>query len=247
MPTIREILRRGMTVSVLREFILKQGPSRNILNLEWGSLWAMNKKVIDPVAPRHTAIAQDDVVHCLVCGIETQEEVTKPKYIKNLELGSKKVVCDKTIVLEQLDAQSFVQDEEITLMNWGNAYVRAITRDPASKLVTGLELELHLSGDVKNTKKISWLAVNKPNLVPIDLVAFDHLIMKNKLEKDDELESFLAKDTEFRTQAFADCNVTELPLGAIIQFERKGYYKLDNVYKDDGSRMVFFDIPTGKS
>jgi glutamyl-tRNA synthetase len=55
----------------------------------------------------------------------------------------------------------------------------------------------------------------------------------------------LEAKTEFRTQAFADCNVTELEKGSIIQFERKGYYKLDENYKA-GGRMVFFDIPSGK-
>lgn len=55
-------------------------------------------------------------------------------------------------------------------------------------------------------------------------------------------------NTEFRTQAFADCNVTELPRGAVIQFERKGYYKLDVEYKSgEGSRMLFFDVPSGKA
>jgi glutamyl-tRNA synthetase len=44
-----------MTVPALREFILRQGPSRNILNLEWGAFWALNKKYIDPEAARHTA------------------------------------------------------------------------------------------------------------------------------------------------------------------------------------------------
>jgi glutamyl-tRNA synthetase len=39
--------------------------------------------------------------------------------------------------------------------------------------------------------------------------------------------------------------MTDLPKGAIIQFERKGYYKLD-VEHHEGSRMVFFDIPSGK-
>jgi glutamyl-tRNA synthetase len=40
----------------------------------------------------------------------------------------------------------------------------------------------------------------------------------------------------------------KLPRGAIIQFERKGYYRLDVGYKSEGaSRMVFFDISSGKA
>jgi glutamyl-tRNA synthetase len=112
-------------------------------------------------------------------------------------------------------------------MNWGNAYVRNITKDQEVKAITGIELEFHLEGDVKKTKKITWLAATSNNMIPVDLVTFDHLISKDKLEKDDKLESFLAPLTEFKSQDFADCNVTGLPQGSIIQFERKGYYKLD--------------------
>lgn len=243
-----------MTVAALREFILRQGPSRNILNLEWGALWALNKKYIDPKAARHTAIFQDDAVSCHVTGIDGPHVASKPKYIKNFDLGTKKVVYDQTILLEQVDAQSLVEHEEITLMNWGNAYARRIFRaaqpdETGQSKVTGIEFELHLEGDVKKTtKKISWLASVSSNLVPVDLVSFDYLITKDKLEKEDTLENFLNPNTEFRTHAFADCNMTELARGAIIQFERKGYYKLDVEYKSGGgSQMVFFDIPSGKA
>jgi glutamyl-tRNA synthetase len=242
-----------MTVPALREFILRQGPSRNILNLEWGALWALNKKYIDPEAARHTTLVQEDVVTCYVTGIDSSTVTTKPKYIKNLELGLKKVVHDKTIFLKQADAQSLAENEEVTLMNWGNAYARRISRseelDGTGKhKVTGIDFELHLEGDVKKTKKISWLASVSSNLIPVDLVSFNYLITKDKPEKEDILEDFLEPNTEFRTQAFADCNVTELSRGAIIHFERKGYYKLDVEYKSDGGpRMVFFDVPSGKA
>ena len=53
------IRRRGMTVEALTQFMLLQGPSQAVVSLEWDSIWALNKKVIDPVAPRHWAIVKD--------------------------------------------------------------------------------------------------------------------------------------------------------------------------------------------
>ena len=53
------IRRRGMTVEALTQFMLMQGPSQAVVSLEWDSIWALNKKVIDPIAPRHWAIVKD--------------------------------------------------------------------------------------------------------------------------------------------------------------------------------------------
>lgn len=247
MPTIRGIVRRGMTVHALREFILKQGPSRNALNLEWGAFWALNQKYIDPICPRHTAIIAQDAVRCTVVGVDGPSVVTKPKYHKNTELGTKIVMIDKTILLEQADAVGLVLGEEITLMNWGNAFVRGITKESEDDPVTEVVLELHLRGDVKKTKKVTWLADTPENLVPVHIVSFDHLITKNKLDKSDVLEECLTPETEFRDQAFVDCNVVELKAGAVVQFERKGYYVLDGQGSRHGSQMVFFNVPSGRA
>ena len=53
------VFRRGMQLSALREFILRQGASRNVTVQEWDKIWAMNKKVIDPVCPRFTALRSE--------------------------------------------------------------------------------------------------------------------------------------------------------------------------------------------
>jgi glutamyl-tRNA synthetase len=50
------VMRRGCVVEALRKFIISQGPSKNINNLEWDSFWAENKKAIDPIAKRFTCI-----------------------------------------------------------------------------------------------------------------------------------------------------------------------------------------------
>ncbi|KEY64532.1 hypothetical protein S7711_03599 [Stachybotrys chartarum IBT 7711] len=244
MPTIRGLLRRGVAVAALREFILKQGPSRNVLNMEWSAFWAMNRKFVDPTAPRYTAIATSGVVPCSVQGAPESEFTLKPKHPKNPDLGDKTVVYAPTILLEQIDAETFEEGEEITLMNWGNGFVRRISRQEDG-LITALDIDLHIEGDFKKTKKkVTWLAKFPSNLIPVDLVSFDYLITKDKLEKQDQLKDYLTPITEFCTEALADCNVAELVQGVIIQFERKGLYKLDVAYHGDGSRAIFFEIPS---
>jgi glutamyl-tRNA synthetase len=246
MPTIRGILRRGMAVPALREFLRTQGPSRNIVALDWSTLWARNKKYIDPAAPRHTAIENKDMVTVTVQGANEVQVKEKPKHIKNPTLGLKKVVYSNTIIIDQEDACRFTLGEEITLMNWGNALVRDIHTDQSDKKVASLILELHLQGNFKTTdKKITWLSKEEHNLIPVKLFDFDHLIVKDKLEKEDNITEYLTPRTETQTEAWADCNVSELNENDIIQFERKGYFRVDMPFRD-GNPAIFFKIPTGK-
>ena len=41
--------------------VKEQGPSQNQVLLEWDSIWTINKKIIDPIAPRFCAIAKEKV------------------------------------------------------------------------------------------------------------------------------------------------------------------------------------------
>ena len=63
-PTFQGIMRRGVTVEALKNFMLEQGPSKNTNLMEWDKLWAMNKDIIDPTTPRYTAIVKSNA--CLL-------------------------------------------------------------------------------------------------------------------------------------------------------------------------------------
>ena len=134
-------------------------------------------------------------------------------------------------------------------MDWGNAIVRSKVVD-SNGVVTGIELDLHLEGDFRKTKKkITWLAqptVENP-LVDVTLLDYDYLITKKKLEESDELKDFVSPVSEFKSEAYADANVKELKKGDIIQFERKGYYIFDGTTGEgDALRLEFICIPDGK-
>lgn len=39
------------------------GSSRSVVTMEWDKIWAYNKKIIDPIVPRYTALVADRIVH----------------------------------------------------------------------------------------------------------------------------------------------------------------------------------------
>ncbi|TWU79212.1 hypothetical protein ED733_008966 [Metarhizium rileyi] len=247
MPTVRGIFRRGLQMDTLREFMLKQGPSRNVVTMDWTILWAMNKKAIDPVAPRHTAVVtQHSVLVTVIGGPDVPYSETRPKHPKNPAVGIKTVTFANEIFLDQADAALLQQDEEITIMSWGNAFVRRITKSDQG-IVADLSIELHLEGSVtKANKKVHWLAAHGSNLVQAELWDFDHLLNKDVLEKGDDLERFLNPVTATTTDVMLDSNSAALSEGEVIQLERKGYYRVDKSIKSGATgKVVLFKIPTG--
>lgn len=244
-PTVRGVRRRGMTVEGLRNFIIAQGPSKNIINMDWSTIWALNKKVIDPVAPRHTAIDFANAVPVTLAGGPAEAfSEERPKHKKNAELGTKKVIFANEALVDQADAQSFAEGEEITFMDWGNVIIKKIHKE--GDVVKSIDAQLHLEGDFRKTdKKVTWLA-NTSDKIHVKLVDFDHLITKDKLEEADNFEDFITPDTEFPSEAYADVNVASLKKDDVIQFERKGYYRVDQDLSE-GKQMVLFTIPDGKT
>ncbi|KAJ1978995.1 glutamate--tRNA ligase [Dimargaris xerosporica] len=252
-PTVRGIRRRGMTIEALKQYILMQGASQNILLLEWDKLWALNKKVIDPVAPRHTAVNEKDVcVVNVLGGPELPESKQIAKHKKNPEVGTKQIFLSNTLYLDQADASTLEEGEEITMMDWGNMLVKKINRDPATGRVTDVDAELHLEGDFKKTKKkLTWLSVVSPaseqGLVQCLLLDYDYLITKKKMEENDDWKDFVNPVTEYKTPALGDGNLHALQKGDIIQLERRGYYICDKPVTSADPVLHLIRIPDGKA
>lgn len=246
MPTVRGILRCGLLPAALRDFMLKQGPSRNLVLMDWTSIWSLNKKMLDPIVPRYMAVDKKDAVTVkVVGGPETPYMEERAKHPKNPEVGKKMVRFGNELVLDQADVATFSPNEEITLMSWGNAIVKSL--DKASIPIKNIELELHLAGDFKATdKKVTWLTANDSKFVEAELWEFGYLITKDSLEKTDELDDYLADNTATMTEALCDPSLVELKEGEFLQIERKGYFRVDKAAgTGPAGRAVLFKVPTG--
>jgi len=115
-PTVRGILRHGMTVDALKAFIIAQGSSRSVVVMEWDKIWAINKKVIDEIAPRHTALLRNRTVPVNVKGQDKEESKQVAKHPKNAKLGEKTVWYGSRLLIDEADALTIKEGEIVTFM-----------------------------------------------------------------------------------------------------------------------------------
>lgn len=242
-PTIQGVMRRGMTIMGLRAYIMSQGASRNNTTQQWDKIWTVNKRVIDPTAPRHVGINKANANTVTVTnGVD--EIRIMPKHKKNPSIGTKNVILSKKIIVDGFDADTFDVNEVVTFMDWGN--FKILARDGSGNLTAEY---LPDNTDFKKTKKVTWLA-DTSDLVPLKVSKYSHLLTKDQLEKDEmkQIKDFVNFDSEKVEYLVGDINMRLLQTGDLIQLERRGYYRCDAVRaRDDlGWLVSLIEIPDGK-
>ncbi|XP_058197788.1 glutamate--tRNA ligase, cytoplasmic-like [Rhododendron vialii] len=245
-PTVQGIVRRGLTIEALIKFVVYQGASKNLNLMEWDKLWTINKKEIDRYCPRHTAVIEEGrVMLTLTDGPEKPFVRIIPRHKKFEGAGQKTTTYTRQIWIDSVDAKSISIDEEITLMDWGNAIVKEIMKDENDCIVqlTGV---LHLEGSVKTTRlKLAWLPETS-ELVNLSLVEFDYLITKKKVDEGEDFLDVLNENTRKETAALGDSNMRNLQHGEVLQLERKGYFRCDVPFVGPSNPIVLFAIPDGR-
>ncbi|XP_063184492.1 bifunctional glutamate/proline--tRNA ligase isoform X6 [Chroicocephalus ridibundus] len=230
-PTVRGVLRRGMTVEGLKQFIAAQGSSRSVVNMEWDKIWSFNKKVIDPVAPRYTALLKDAVVPVNIP--EAQEEMKEvAKHPKNVDVGLKPVWYGSRVLIEGADAETLTEGEVVTFINWGNIVITKLNRNSSGKIVS-IDAKLNLDNkDFKKTTKITWLAESPcAPLIPTVCVNYEHLITKPVLGKDEDFKQYINQNSKQEELMLGDPCLRDLKKGDIIQLQRRGFFICDQPYE----------------
>ncbi|CAB4070099.1 EPRS [Lepeophtheirus salmonis] len=220
-PHIYAYSRLSLTNTVMSKRKLNVGSSRSVVFMEWDKIWAFNRKIIDPIAPRYTTV--DESYHVLVNinGLK-EESVEFDKHPKNSDVGKKTLWRSSKVIIDGDDAEALKENEKATFINLGNVMIRKIHK--ANGKVSSIDGEPLLDDkDYKKTLKVTWLAnVSGAGFVPTQCVYFDHIISKSKLA-----------------------------VGDIIQVQRRGYFIVDKTYKEPsphsckGSPIVLIAIPDG--
>jgi len=231
LPTVRGVVRRGLTVEALKQFIIAQGSSRSVVFMEWDKIWAFNKKVLDPVVARHTTVDKTYNVPVVVKGAVASSHMAA-KHPKNPDVGEKKVWTGPDLIIDGVDAEQLKIGENATFINWGNLMIKAVNKGSDGK-VKSVEAEPNTDNkDFKKTLKLTWLCNDKENspATPTVLIYYDHIISKAILEKDDDFKNFVNTKTKHEVEMLGDPELKDLKKGDCVQIQRRGYFICDVPY-----------------
>jgi len=231
LPTVRGVMRRGLTVEALKQFIIGQGSSRSVVFMEWDKIWAFNKKVLDPVVPRHTTVEKIYHVPVQITGVSVNSHKAV-RHPKNAEVGEKTVWTGPTILIDGADAEQLKVGENATFINWGNIMIIKVNKGSDGK-VTSVEAEPNLENkDYKKTFKLTWLCDNKEKspTTPTVLIYYDHIISKPILDKEDDFKNFVGSKTKHEIEMLGDPELKDLKKGDMVQVQRRGFFICDVPY-----------------
>jgi len=252
-PTVRGVVRRGVSIPALKSYIYAQGASRRVVNMVWHNFWSENKKELDKTARRFMAIdATDNATLTITNFPPSSGETYKSTSLhpKDPSMGERPIRLSSKVLLEKVDADACVVGENIVLLRWG--IVKITEKDGSS-----LKGECVPDGDFKACKlKVTWMAlpdisediaVDVTSNCPAILTEFDHLVTKEKLEEGDKFEDYVNPNTIAETKAIGDACLKTLQEGDVIQLERRGFYRVDKPYMGENSPIVLYMIPDGKT
>ncbi len=135
LPTIRAIKRRGILPEALRKFMLDLGLGETDISLSLDTLYAENRKIIDPVANRYFFVWDP---------VELEVEGAEPKIARAplhpTRGGIREIPAGTNVLITRNDADTFKEGERLRLKDLYNIEVTGIS--PLKVKFIGTDLDI---------------------------------------------------------------------------------------------------------
>jgi glutamyl-tRNA synthetase len=251
LPSLRDLMRRGMSMVPLRAHLLSLGASKRTTQIKWESLWSANRKFLEPLAPRFMAVRNEGCVRMSVARMPPGiTSLTVPMHPRNDALGTRTLHVSNNVILDGQDAESIEEGEEVTLLRWTSVLVTCIHRNFSLGNMLSLESEyLPVFKFLKKKKAVTWLA-DCGDLIPLKLIQFGPSLNKSarcSIESDISIQSPSQRCTTVCIDALGDPALGLLKENDLIQLERLGFFRVDIPFASSHEPMVLFMIPDGKN
>jgi glutamyl-tRNA synthetase len=205
LPTLRGLKKRGILPEAIKQFILSQGISKVESSVSFSLLEADNRKIIDPMVKRYFFVKEPIKLTVSDAPDKTKEISLHPT---NKELGSRKIKTSSTFYVQKEDIEQLKVGDIFRLKELYNVKIKK-----KNKEILG-----EFAGDklIPGSLKIQWTT---DSFVKMNVSVPGSLFVKDKYNS----------DSLQKVDGFAEEAVSKIKDGEIVQFERFGFVRIENM------------------
>ena len=247
MPTIAGMRRRGYPPEAIRDFCRRIGITKSDNNVELALLESCVREALEPTAPRAMAVL--DPVKVVITNLPESETIwlTVQNHPKDPDMGQRSVPLTREIFIDRADFQMEANRKYKRLVLQDEVRLRGGYVIKAESVVMGDHddiLEIHgvydpetlgvNPPDRKIRGVIHWVSAseNMPAVFhrfePLFSVPFPDAV-------DEDYRDLINPNSRSVFQGFAEVSLKNQPQDTRFQFEREGYFILDEAAEDEGS------------
>ncbi|HVC27041.1 MAG TPA: glutamate--tRNA ligase [Nitrososphaerales archaeon] len=208
MPTIEGVKRRGIVPEAIRQFTLQVGYGKTEHTYDWSLLFAVNRKILDPVSPR--IFFAPDPLLLKVKGAPSRN-LSLPFHPTYESLGKRDVAVSAGpgLWVPRADVAAMKEGEVFRLMDLYN--VRLSKRGKVS--------HAEFVGDerMQELRKVQWV-VDDSDKREVKVLEPSELFLEDETPNPDSLKV---------RKGFAEPAFADLAEGDIVQFPRYGFVRVD--------------------
>ncbi|MGS2725718.1 glutamine--tRNA ligase/YqeY domain fusion protein [Psychroserpens sp. BH13MA-6] len=235
MPTISGLRRRGYTPNSIRNFIEKVGVAKRENVIDVSLLEFCIREDLNQSAPRVMAVL--DPVKLVITNYpdDKEEWLEAENNQEDPSAGFRKVPFSKELYIERADFKEEASKKFFRLQLGGevrlkNAYI--IKGESVVKDADGRITEIHCSYSTDTEKKVKgtlhWVSIK--HAIKAEVREYDRLFMDEAPDshQDKDFMEFLNPNSLKTIEAFVEPSLLDATNGDRFQFQRIGYFNVDN-------------------
>lgn len=249
MPTISGLRRRGYTPNSLRKFVETVGVAKRDNVIEVSLLEFCIREDLNKTAPRVMAVL-DPIKLVITNYPEGKEEWLEAENNQEDDAaGFRKVPFSRELYIEKEDFKEEAGNNFFRLTLGGevrlkNAYI--IKAESVAKDSNGTITEIHCTYSEDTSKKVKgtlhWVSIK--HAIKAEVREYDRLFKDEAPDShsDKDFMEFLNPNSLKIVEAFVEPSLKEAKIGERFQFQRIGYFNVDN---DSSDKKLVFNKTVG--
>ena len=248
LPTLRGMRKRGYPPAAIRQFCEMIGISRSDSVIDMSIFEACVRDTLNITAKRALCVLSPLKVVIENYPVDRVEWLKASFHPQDPDAGTRELPFSKELYIDRSDFMLEPTKQYFRLSPGAEVRLRHAYVIRCTEVITdeaGEVVELRCTYDENTLGKnpvdrkvkgvIHWLSANEAH--PVTVYQYDRLFNDENPAREDDFMQFLNHNSLSVQQGFVEPSMADVPLGTTVQFERLGYYAVNEA---EGNRVSAF-------